>query len=146
MKHSPTNHRLNEQFRQRVPGVQASVLSTAMKPEELERAFAAAQKADVVVFGLFTRVRSYVEDAIRLDKAYRALIERTVAAGRKVAWLNFGNPYVLADLPRPAFCLCTFSDADDSIDAAVAVLFGELKPQGKLPVRISDRYPFGFSG
>jgi beta-N-acetylhexosaminidase len=57
---------------------------------------------------------------------------------------NFGNPYVLADLPRPAFGLCTFSDADDSLDAAVAVLFGELKPQGKLPVRISDRYPFGY--
>jgi beta-N-acetylhexosaminidase len=143
VKHSPANHRLNEQFRQRVPGVQAIVLSTAMKPEEIERAFAAAQQADVVVFGLFTRVRSYVEDAIRLDKSYRALIERTVAAGRKVAWLNFGNPYVLADLPRPAFCLCTFSDAHDSIDAAVAVLFGELQPQGKSPVRISARYPFG---
>jgi len=56
--------------------------------------------------------------------------------------LNFGNPYVVADLPRPAFCLCTFSDAKDSIDAAVQVFFGELKPQGKLPVRISNRYPF----
>jgi len=144
VKHSPTNHRLNEQFRERVPGVQASVLSTAMKPEEIERALAAGQKADVVVFGLFTRVRSYVEDAIRLDKTYRALIERTVAAGRKVALFNFGNPYVLADLPRPAFGLCTFSDADDSIDAALAVLFGELKPRGRLPVRISDRYPFGY--
>jgi beta-N-acetylhexosaminidase len=143
VRHSPTNHRLNEQFRQRLPGGQAIVLSTAMKPEEIERAFTAAQKADVVVVGLFTRVRSYVEDAIRLDKTYRALIERIVAAGRKVALLNFGNPYVLADLPRPAFCLCTFSDANDSLDAAVAVLFGELKPQGKLPVRISDRYPFG---
>jgi hypothetical protein len=37
--HSPSNHRLSEQLRRRVPGVQASVLSTAMKPEEIERAF-----------------------------------------------------------------------------------------------------------
>lgn len=143
VKHSPTNHHLNQQIRQRVPGAPAIVLSTAMKPDEIERAFMAAQKADVVVFGLFTRVRAYVEDAIKVDKGYRALIERVAATGRSVALLNYGNPYVLADLPRPAFSLCTFSDAEDSITAAVQVLFGELKPQGKLPVRIPNRYAFG---
>lgn len=142
VKHSPTNHHLNEQIRQRLPGAQSVVLSTTMKPAEIERAFAAAQKADVVVFGLFTRVRSYVEDAIRIPKPFRELIERA-AAGRTVALLNFGNPYVMADLPRAGVALCTFSDATDSIDAAVQVLFGELKPQGALPVRISARYPFG---
>jgi beta-N-acetylhexosaminidase len=142
VKHSPTNHHLNEQIHQRLPGAQTVVLSTTMKPAEIERAFAAAQKADVVVFGLFTRVRSYVEDAIRIPKPFRGLIERA-AAGRTVALLNFGNPYVMADLPRAGVALCTFSDATDSIDAAVQALFGELKPQGALPVRISARYPFG---
>jgi beta-N-acetylhexosaminidase len=144
VKHSPANHRLNGQMRRHVPGAQSVVLSIAMKPDEIERAFAAAQKADVVVCGLFTRVRSYVEDAIKVPKSYRALIERAAAACRSIALLNFGNPYVMAGLPRPAFSLCTFSDAEDSIDAAVQVFFGELRPQGKLPVRISDRYPFGF--
>ena len=143
VQHSPTNHHLNEQLRQREPAAQALILSTAMKPDEIERAFAAVQKADVVVFGLFTRVRAYVEDAIKVAKPYRELIERTATAGRSIALLNFGNPYVMADLPMPAVSLCTFSDATDSITAAVAVLFGELKPQGQLPVRISERYPFG---
>lgn len=142
-KHSPTNHRLNEQVRQRVPSAASIVLSTAMKGEEIERTFVAAQKAEVVVFGLFTRVRSYVEDAIRVPKPYGQLIERVAATGRSVVLLNFGNPYVLADLPKPGLSLCTFSDTADSIDAAVAALFGELAPQGKLPVRILDRYPFG---
>lgn len=143
-KHSPTNHRLNAQVRERVPGAQTIVLSTAMKPDEMERAFAAAQQADAVICGLFTRVRSYVEDAIQVPKPYRELIEHIAAAGRNLALLNFGNPYVLASMPHPAFSLCTFSDAEGSIDAAVEVLFGQLKPQGKLPVRISGRYPFGF--
>lgn len=40
--------------------------------------------------------------------------------------------------------LCTFSDANDSIDAAVEVLFGEREARGRLPIRISDAYPFGF--
>jgi beta-N-acetylhexosaminidase len=142
-KHSPTNHRLNEQVQRRMPSAQTIVLSSTMKPEEMERAFAAAQQAEIVVFGLFTRVRSYVEDAIQVPRPYRALVERTAAAGRKLAFLNLGNPYVLASLPKPAFSLCTYSDVPDSIDAAVQVLFGELKPQGQLPVRISDSYPFG---
>ena len=143
VRHSPTNHHLNEELRRHVPGAQTIVLSTTMKPDEIERAFAAAQKADIVVFGIFTRVRPYAEEAINVPKPYRELIERTAAAGRSIALLNFGNPYVMADLPKPAFSLCTFSDATDSITAAVEVLFGELKPQGQLPVRISARYPFG---
>jgi beta-N-acetylhexosaminidase len=143
VKHSPTNHHLNKQIRQRVPGAQSVVLSTTMKPAEIEHAFAAAQKSEVVVFGLFTRVRSYVEDAIRIPKPFRELIGRAAAAGRTVVLLNFGNPYVMADLPKAGVALCIFSDATDSIDAAVQVLFGELKPQGALPVRISARYPFG---
>jgi beta-N-acetylhexosaminidase len=119
-------------------------LSTAMQPKEIERAFAAAQEADVVVFGLFTRVRSYVPDAIKLAKPYRDLIRRIAAGGRSLALLNFGNPYAMADLPKPALSLCTFSDAKHSIDAAVDVLFGTLKPKGLLPVRISKAYPFGY--
>jgi len=143
VNHSPTNHRLNEQMRQRVPGAQSIILSTAMKPEEIDRAILATQKVDFVVFGIFTRVRAYVEDAIKVAKPYRELIERTAASGRSIALLNFGNPYSLGELPQPAFSLCAFCDAEDSIDAAVQVLFGELKPQGKLPIRISNRYPYG---
>lgn len=142
-QHSPTNHRLNEWIRQRVPNAKAIVLSTTMKPEEMERSCAAALEAEVILCGLFTRVRSYVEDAILVPEPYRKLIERLAAAGRQLALLNFGNPYVLAGLPRPAFSLCTYSDSENSVQAAVATLFGELKPLGKLPVRVSARYPFG---
>jgi len=142
-KHLPANHRLNEQIRQRAANAQAVILSTEMKPPELDQAFSVAKSADWVVFGLFTRVRSYVEDAIRVPKLYRELIERVTAAGRKVALLNFGNPYVMAELPKPRVSLCTFSDAEASIEAAVQVLFGELKSRGQLPVRISAAYPFG---
>jgi len=143
-KHSPTNRRLHEEIRRRAPQAASIVLSTDMKPEEIARAVEAAGPAGTVIFGLFTRVRSYAEDAIRLHPRYRELIDLVTALGRQVALVNFGNPWVLAELAQPAVSLCTFSDAADSIDAAVATLFGELKPRGKLPVRISDKYPFGW--
>ena len=47
-------------------------------------------------------------------------------------------------LSRPSISLSTFSDAIDSIDAAVAILFGEQEARGRLPLRISEAYPFGF--
>lgn len=54
-----------------------------------------------------------------------------------------GTALCLNQLMRLAATLCTFSDAVDSIEAAVRVLFGELKSRGKLPVRLSADYPFG---
>ena len=143
MRHSPGNEQFNRRIRERVPDTRALVLSTDMRREELDAAADAARGADSIVFGIFTRVRSYVEDAIRVPPPYRALIERIAAGGRPVALLNFGNPYVMSELPRAAFALCTFSDAPHSIDAAVETLFGELHPAGALPVRISESYPFG---
>jgi hypothetical protein len=79
-----------------------------------------------------------------LTLARRQTVGATAVAGRNVVLLNFGNPYVMADLPKASVALCTFSDAEASIDAAVDTLFGQLKPKGLLPIRISDAYPFGF--
>jgi beta-N-acetylhexosaminidase len=143
-KHSPANHRLNEQVRRRSAKARTIVLSVDVPADETSHALDAAKKADMVIFGLFTRVRSYVEEAIRLNPRYRELIQRAIAVGRKVVVINFGNPWSLRDLPRPSISLCTFSDAMDSIDAAVGVLFGEQEAQGRLPIRISEAYPFGF--
>jgi len=143
-KHSPTNHRLNEQIRRRAKEAQTIVLSVDVPADETKRALDAAKSSAIVVFGLFTRVRSYVEDAIRLNPRYRELIRQAGTLGATVAVINFGNPWSLRDLPRPPISLCTFSDATDSIDAAVEVLFGEQQARGRLPIRISDAYPFGF--
>jgi beta-N-acetylhexosaminidase len=143
-KHSPTNHRLNEQVRRRSKEAQSIVLSMDVTAEETNQALDAAKRSDIVIFGLFTRVRSYVEDAIRLNPRYRELIRRAGTLGTTVVVVNFGNPWSLRALPRPPISLCTFSDAIDSIDAAVGVLFGEQQARGRLPIRISDAYPFGF--
>ena len=142
--HSPANHHFNQQVRKRTADAQTITLSVDFKREEIDGARAALGQADLVVFGLFTRVRSYREDAIWLDPRYRDLIRQAATENRTLVLCNFGNPWVLSDLPKPAVSLCTFSDAVDSIEAAVQVLFGELKPCGKLPIRLSAGYPYGF--
>jgi beta-N-acetylhexosaminidase len=143
-KHSPGNHHFNQQVLKRNANARTITLSMEFKPEEIDRTRTALKGADVVVFGLFSRVRSSREDAIRLDERYRKLIRQAATENRTLVLCNFGNPWVLRDLPKPAVSLCTFSDAADSLEAAVEVLFGEVKSRGKLPVRLSADYPFGF--
>jgi beta-N-acetylhexosaminidase len=55
-----------------------------------------------------------------------------------------GNPYVVKDLPRTEVCLCCYSNCADSIAAAFEVLFGQFPSKGKLPVTLSQEYPYGF--
>ena len=138
----PGNEHLFQGLRARVTHVEHVPLGSGAEREPIGRALAAAGTADRVLFGLFTEVRAYAEEGIRLPAGYRDLIRAVVAAGKPVCVLNFGNPWALDDLPRPAVSLCAFSDAPDSLDAALAVLFGDIPSRGRLPVRLKE-YRFG---
>lgn len=54
-------------------------------------------------------------------------------------------PYDLASFPQAPTFLCTYSILAPSMQALAGVLFGELKPSGRLPVSIPGLYPAGFS-
>ncbi len=108
-------------------------------------ALTAAATADGIIVGFATSVRGYNEESIRGDEALIALAAQLVATGRHTSLLVLGNPYIAAQLPDAAVCMCTYSDCDVSTEAAVDALFGEFAPTGRLPVRVSQRYPFGYS-
>lgn len=140
----PNHERLHRAIRQRLPGVQTLTLSEEMPGEEIARALQQARDAEMIVFGLFTRVLSYQEDAIGLKQPYRELIEQVARTGKHFVLLNFGNPYIMAQLPQAHGALCTYDDHfPESIEAAVEVLFGETRPEGRLPVTVSERCCFG---
>jgi len=140
----PTFEKLHRSIRRRVPEVETYTLGEQMTGEEIGRALELAREATTVVFGLFTRVLCYHEDSIGVAPPYVDLIRQAVGMGKTVVLLNFGNPYVMKDLPRAAASLCTYdSDCGESIEAAVEALFGEIPTTGKLPVSVSADYPFG---
>jgi beta-N-acetylhexosaminidase len=144
--HAPAHERLHAAIRRRLPQARTVTLSERLEPEEMAGALQAAREAEVVVFGLFTRVLCYHEDSISLAPAYRRLIEEVAGLGKPVVLLNFGNPYIMANLPRAQGALLTYDeDCPESIEACVEVLFGEVEAGGRLPVRVSERYGFGCS-
>ena len=128
----------------RAPAAQTIMLTTGFAGEELDRAAGAAKTCDTVVFGLFMRVRTYDQNAIAIDRRYGDLIRTVASWGKQVVVCNFRNPWTVRELPKAAVCLCSFSDAEDSIEAAAQVLFGEISAKERLPITISPDYPFGY--
>lgn len=140
----PSFEKLYRAFESRLPGVQTFTLGEGMSPAELSEAQQRASKAHVVVFGLFTRVLCYHEDSIGLPVQYAELIRQVTGMGKPVVLINCGNPYVMRHLPRADASLCTYdAECPESMQAAVEVLFGDIRSKGKLPVRVSTEYPFG---
>jgi len=143
--HAPAHERLHAAIRRRLPQVQAITLSEKLTPEELAAALQAARDAEVAICGLFTRVLCYNEDSITLAAPYRQLIADITALGKPLILLGLGNPYIMADLPRAQGALLTYDeDCPASIEACVEALFGEIARTGRLPVRVSECYPFGW--
>jgi beta-N-acetylhexosaminidase len=144
LEHLPNFERFYRAMQRRLPALRTCTIDEEMPAEQLNQAREMAGEAEVIVVGLFTRVLCYHEDSIGLAAPYRQLIADLVATGKPVILCNFGNPYVMADLPRAAGALCTYDEeCPESMAAAVEALFGEITTTGKLPVRVSAAYPFG---
>ena len=61
----------------------------------------------------------------------------------KVVVISFGNPYLIMDLPEVDAYLCAYDIIVISQRAAVAAIFGEFNPTGRLPVSIPNLYKRG---
>ena len=64
--------------------------------------------------------------------------------------MSYGNPFLIRKIAKvPAF-LAGFAErgwyGNQTVyfDSFIKLLNGELTPQGKLPVKVSDLYPIGF--
>jgi beta-N-acetylhexosaminidase len=131
-----------EAARTRIP--EARVLVLGAKGEGWAEARSAARQSDAVILALGTRVRSYTQESRRTNQDLLSLVREISGLGKHTSVLVLGNPYVVKDLPRTEVCLCTYSNCADSITAAFEVLFGEIRSKGKLPVTLSQEYPYGF--
>lgn len=100
------------------------------------------EKSDIVVIGVFG-LWSYLREknhkaALLIDMLY--LLKES---GKKVVVSLFDNPYVASFFLAADAFIMAYETSSDSQKAAQAVILGELKPSGKLPVSISNEYRYG---
>lgn len=131
------------------PGVQNFALRPDLDPSYYQKILPAASAADLVVLSLFVQ-RNRLGDAAPWRDADLALINKIIAAKPKaVVAMSYGNPHLIRKIETvPAFLVGYgekgwFGNQTVYIDSFIRLLKGEIKPRGKLPVKVSDRFPLG---
>jgi beta-N-acetylhexosaminidase len=132
------------------PGTISITFGPRMDPAAYDDAWAATTKADLVVFSLFVP-RNRLGDAAPVREGDLAFIRRVAAAkpGATLA-MAYGNPQLARRIPEAPAILVGygergwFGNQEIYFGSFIKILKGELKPTGKLPVKVSDGYPIGF--
>ena len=126
-------------------GLGTQVIDTGFAPsaEAIAKAVAAAKASELVVVSTFNLWTPGSPGQIEL-------VDALLATGKPVVVAAVGTPYDVAYLPNAPTFITSLDYQPVSLDAMVAAMFGEIDPQGKLPVTVtapgsnSVLYPFGY--
>jgi beta-N-acetylhexosaminidase len=131
-----------EELKKRNPQVIEFFAEASTGEEFITEAFEKAQTVDVVVIGLFSRLRAG-KGSVGIDPRHVRLIQSFSEVSSSVAVVSFGSPYFLRHFPDADVYLCAYRYADEAQKSAAKALFGEIDITGKLPVSIPGIYPRG---
>ncbi|NTU51891.1 MAG: hypothetical protein HGA94_05580, partial [Candidatus Aminicenantes bacterium] len=131
------------------PGTRSFTLRPDADPAYYETVWKSVAESDVVVLSLFV-ARSRMGDAAPFREGDLAFIKRVIAAKpRSVVAMSYGNPQLIRKIPDVAAFLVGYGErgwfGNQAVyfDSFIKALKGELKPSGRLPVRVSEAYPIG---
>jgi beta-N-acetylhexosaminidase len=138
-------------------GATTQVVETGATPSDASTAaaVAAAQTNDLTVVltmqAFDTLVTNPTGTPTDPDGRQQKLVHQLIATGKPVVVVAVRDPYDIAYLTEARNYLATFSYGAGSMESLARVLFGEVKPAGKLPVAIPTAgdfskplYPYGF--
>jgi beta-N-acetylhexosaminidase len=102
----------------------------------------AAGRFDAVIFSVVVRARSG-KGSVALPPVGARLAEELTRRELPLVVISFGNPYLLAAMPRAKTYVAAYSPFPFSQRAAARALAGEIGVTGKLPVSLPGLYPRG---
>jgi beta-N-acetylhexosaminidase len=111
--------------------------------QQVDAARKAMSDADVVIFGLYGRVRSGAKNSVGVPENGAAMLREALAANKKVIGISFGNPYVLGSFPEMKTYLVAYGDMPSLQRAAARSVLGMQDITGKLPISLPGLHPRG---
>ncbi|MEZ5345763.1 MAG: glycoside hydrolase family 3 N-terminal domain-containing protein [Pyrinomonadaceae bacterium] len=118
--------------------VERIALDERSNEKEIAGAIGKAKEKDLVIAGLFGRVRSGAKNSVGLpesgEKALRAILKGNV----KTVSVAFGNPYLILGFPEMKNYVVAYGDMVSLQQAAANALMGKLEFRGKLPITIGS--------
>lgn len=121
----------------------AAVLQDNSPPEKVAEARKMVAEADVVIAGLYGRVRSGAKNSVGLPDSGVDILRGLIANDKPVIGISFGNPYILGAFPELKTYLVAYGDMQGLQKAAGRAVFGEQAVTGRLPISLPGLYPRG---
>jgi beta-N-acetylhexosaminidase len=112
-------------------------------PTQIEAARKAVNEADVVIVGLYGRVRSGARNSVGIPDNGAAILREALAANKRVIAVSFGNPYILSSFPELKTYLIAYGDMSSLQRAAARSLLGTQSITGRLPITLPGLHPRG---
>ena len=124
-----------QEVRRREKNATVIQLDSSLTGSPLDAAVEKTAACDTIAVAAFASVAAY-RGNVALGGDFPRLLDALFAAGKPVALIALGNPYLVRNFPKAAAFLLTFSTVPPSEMAAVQALFGESAIRGHTPVTI----------
>ncbi|MGD9345516.1 MAG: glycoside hydrolase family 3 N-terminal domain-containing protein [Candidatus Aminicenantes bacterium] len=131
------------------PGIQSFILRADTNPAIYDTILSSARAADLVILSLFIQRTRQLDPAPFRKDDLEFLKKLFKARPESIVTMSYGNPFLIRKIEDVPSFLVGFGErgwyGNQTVyfDSFIKVLTGELTPQGKLPVKVSDRYPLG---
>ncbi|MFC2157054.1 glycoside hydrolase family 3 protein [Acidobacteriota bacterium] len=132
------------------PGIRNFFLRSDTDPAVHDTILSAAREADLVILSLFVQRSRQVDTAPFRENDLRLLKQLIKTGPKSIVAMSYGNPFLIRKIEEVPSFLVGFAErgwyGNQAVyfDSFIKLLKGELSPQGKLPVKVNDRYPLGF--
>lgn len=117
---------------------EAAVLDERSTAEEIELARKKALESEIVIAGLFGRVRSGAKNSVGIPESGANLLRELLRSDKKIISLSFGNPYLLNNFPEMKTYVVAYGDMASLQRATARALVGEIDFKGKLPISLGN--------
>ena len=132
----------SQEVRKRVPRAALATLDPSMSRQDVDEALQKLPACESYVVAAFSSVTGG-RGSVGLGGELGPTLGLVMGAGKPVALVALGNPYLLRSFPSAGAYLATFSSVVPSEIAAVKALWGEIDIRGHLPVSIPGEAKIG---
>ncbi len=119
------------------------VIDERSTTKEVSEAIEKAKNSELVIAGLFGRVRSGAKNSVGLPDTGARVLREVLQSKPETINVSFGNPYLLKNFPEMKTYIVAYGDMTSLQRSAARALSGEIDFLGKLPISIGENYPRG---
>jgi beta-N-acetylhexosaminidase len=116
--------------------LETATLDSRSTAEEARAALAKAEKADIVIAGLYGRVRSGAKNSTGLPEPGVEILRRLLQDQKPTIGISFGNPYFLSTFPNMKTYVVAYGDMTMLQRASGAAILGKQNITGRLPITL----------